>query len=389
MKPDSSPNLDSPAYVPEFTGRLGVQQRVLPSYRVEFFNTLARACPGGLSVFAGQPQRDESIAVADHLGDARYVAVRNLHFGSVHQPYYFCWQGGLLQWLEDWQPDVLVLEANPRNISSYRAARWMHRRGRAVIGWGLGAPGARLDQAGFGGRLRGSGRRGFYRIFNGMIAYSQRGAEEYRALGFPSQRVFVAPNAVMHRPGTDAPSLRPAGYAPLTVLFVGRLQERKRIDNLLRACASLEPDLQPRLTIVGDGPARAGLERLAQQVYPKVVFAGAVHGPALEQYFSSADLFVLPGTGGLAVQQAMGHGLAVIAAEGDGTQNDLVRPENGWRLPPDDLPALQSALREALSDIERLHSMGRQSLQIVREEFNIEAMVAGFLDAVSRISNLR
>ena len=49
---------------------------------------------------------------------------------------------------------------------------------------------------------------------------------------------------------------------------------------------------------------------------------------------------MLPGTGGLAVQQAMAHGLPVIVAQGDGTQDDLVRPENGWQIPPDDLAAL-------------------------------------------------
>jgi glycosyltransferase involved in cell wall biosynthesis len=170
------------------------------------------------------------------------------------------------------------------------------------------------------------------------------------------------------------------------VLFVGRLQERKRLDNLLRACAGLETGLQPELTIVGDGPALPGLQQLAREIYPQVEFAGAVHGSDLERYFSAADLFVLPGTGGLAVQQAMGHGLPVIVAEGDGTQDDLVRPENGWQVPANDITALQNTLREALSDIPRLRRMGSQSLRIVRDEFNIEAMVAGFVAALASIS---
>ncbi len=37
--------------------RLGVQQRVLPSYRVPFFDSLAQVFPQGVSVFAGQPRR--------------------------------------------------------------------------------------------------------------------------------------------------------------------------------------------------------------------------------------------------------------------------------------------------------------------------------------------
>ena len=44
-----------------FPGKLGLQQRVLPSYRVPFFDMLASACNGGMSLFAGQPRAEESI----------------------------------------------------------------------------------------------------------------------------------------------------------------------------------------------------------------------------------------------------------------------------------------------------------------------------------------
>jgi glycosyltransferase involved in cell wall biosynthesis len=107
----------------------------------------------------------------------------------------------------------------------------------------------------------------------------------------------------------------------ITLLFVGRLQARKRIDALLRACAELGTN--PRLLIVGDGPERAALESLAKEIYPSAEFVGAKHGAELKPYFEQADLFVLPGTGGLAVQEAMSYGLPVIVAKGDGTQDDL------------------------------------------------------------------
>ena len=104
---------------------------------------------------------------------------------------------------------------------------------------------------------------------------------------------------------------------------------------------------------MGDGPARQILERLAQEIYPQAQFTGAHYGSELEADFSWADLFVLPGTGGLAVQQAMAYGLPVIVAQGDGTQDDLVRPGNGWQIPPDDLGQLAAALETALEDVSR------------------------------------
>ena len=64
----------------------------------------------------------------------------------------------------------------------------------------------------------------------------------------------------------------------------------------------------------------------------------------------------MPGTGGLAAQQAMTYGLPLIVAKGDGTQDDLVRPENGWQVPAGDQSGFSEALRLALSDVGRLRS---------------------------------
>lgn len=370
-----------------FPGRAALQQRVLPAYRAPFFDTLASACQGGLSVFAGQAPVAENISTTDRLHVARYVKARNRHIFTINSPLYQCWQGGFLDWLQDWQPDVLVVEANPRYPVTRSAIRWMHARNRPVIGWGLGAPplAAGISLPGLLSTWRQQQRLALIKSLDGLIAYSQRGAEEYHLLGFPRERIFVAPNAVTPRP-TLPPPERASGFdgAPV-ILFVGRLQARKRVDNLLRACAALPSQLQPRLLVVGDGPARQHFQELAQEIYPRAEFPGALHGPDLEPYFNQADLFVLPGTGGLAVQQAMAHGLPVIVAQGDGTQDDLVGAENGWTVPPDDLDDLTASLQAALSKPEALRQKGVQSYRIVSEEINLEAMVAVFVQAMNLV----
>ena len=357
----------------QFPGKLALQQRVIPAYRAPFFDLLAEACRDGLTLFAGQPLPIEGIATAQGFRSAQFVATRNRHFRDPQSALYLCWQEGITDWLAAADPDALIVEANPRYLSTRRAVRWMHRRGRPVLGWGLGAPRG-------GNPLERGWRLNFLRSLDGVIAYSQRGAAEYRALGL--ERVFVAHNAVTARPAAPPPEREiPAGGRG-TVLFVGRLQTRKRVDLLLRACAALPPEEQPRLLIVGDGPARAHLQALAADVYPQAEFPGAKHGAELEPYFAAADLFALPGTGGLAVQQAMAHGLPVIVAQGDGTQDDLVRPENGWQITPGDLGALAAALQSALADLPRLRAMGAESYRIVAEEINLEAMAAAFVKAL-------
>ena len=328
-----------------FSGKLALQQRVLPTYRAPFFDLVASACDGGMSLFTGLPRPSEGITTTDELRVTRYELGKNIHlFGGN---FYLCYQQGLLNWLKEWNPDALIVEANPRYLSTSSAVNWMHAQDKPVIGWGLGAP----PVSGF----REQRRISFLRQFDALIAYSQRGADEYADLGFPLDRIFVAHNSVSPSPAWQMPE-RPSTFdlRPV-ILFVGRLQLRKNVDLLLGACAEIQ---NARLVIVGDGPHREEFESLAAEIYPSAEFVGAKHGEELKAYFAEADLFVLPGTGGLAVQEAMSYGLPVIVAQGDGTQDDLVRKGNGWQVPPDDFDALVSTMTDALSDTARLRMMG-------------------------------
>jgi glycosyltransferase involved in cell wall biosynthesis len=360
--------------------RIAIQQRVLPAYRVPFFDMLADTFHGNVSVFYGLPRSHEMLNTNLVPSCARSFRGRNLHLFSSRL--YLCWQAGLMRWLRDWEPQVLVMEANPRYPHSIHAIRWMKRNDRKVIGWGLGSPYPQGVLAG----LRIHQRRSFILNFDALITYSQQGAEQYAKLGFPEERIFIAPNAVAGKP-TLAPPQRPLRYAfnQPQVLFVGRLQERKKVDLLIKASALIPDDLKPQLHIVGDGPARNDLLQLAEATYPAVKFYGAVHGSDLAALFQKADLFVLPGTGGLAVQEAMSFALPVIVGEADGTQSDLVRPGNGWVLKNSTAEELAGIMTDALKDIPQLRKMGAASFDIVKSEVNLENMVAAFKGAIDAV----
>jgi len=355
----------------------------VPLYRAPFFETLATHCAGGLYLFAGDPLRGEGIDPAQNLQQAHLARAENLNLFSPASPFYLCYQRGLLVWLEAANPDALIVEANPRYLSSPVAVRWMRARRRPVLGWGLGPP---------------AGPWGFVRNLDGVIAYSARGAARYVAGGMDAKQVFCAPNAASPAPARPLPKRKspleavPAAdeteSAPrLVILYVGRIQPRKRIPALLAACAALPAHLQPRLVIVGEGAERESLAALARKTYPLAVFTGALRGQALAEQFRAADLFVLPGTGGLAVQEAMSYGLPVIVAQGDGTQDDLVRPANGWQVTPNDDASLRETLHEALSDLARLQRMGAESYRIVRDEINLEQMAQKFVQALLAVQS--
>ncbi len=350
---------------------VGLTQRVLAGYRVPLFDLLAETLPGGLALYAGSPRADEMIDSSRAPEKAVLHRADNLHLFSGK--FYLCIQRDLMDWLKKTDPEALIMEANMRYPMSAFAARWMHSRRRPVIGWGLGTGST-------GGSLLHSHLAGF----DALITYSSAGKQSYINAGFPAERIFTACNAAAPRPKRPMPN-RPADcfLCSPVVLYVGRLQARKRLDLLIRACA--EQESRPALWIVGDGPERAALEAFAKETYPETEFFGAKYGAELTAIFDHADLFVLPGTGGLALQQAMASALPLIAAEADGTQADLVRPQNGIQVAPGSQESLTAAMREMLADPVRLRQMGAESFRIVSEEINLEAMAAVFAKAVESV----
>ncbi len=355
--------------------KIGLVQRVLAGYRVPFFDMLADALQGNLEIFSGESRPDEMIDHSRTPVNAKVWKGKNVHLFSGK--YYICLQMDIIKWLTSWNPDVLILEANRRYPLSIIAALWMRIRRRPVIGWGLGT-GSGLDFT----------QRWFLRFFDALITYSNAGAADYQAAGFSPDRVFVAKNAAAPKPREAMPQRIIAASwekSPI-LLYVGRLQERKRIDLLIRACSALEESFHPILWIVGDGPVREQLVEISATCFPETIFWGALYNESLKEKFDHADLFVLPGTGGLAIQQAMASGLPVVAAEADGTQNDLIRSENGVLIRPGDLDHLIQTIRNLLSDPIHLRKMGEASFRIVRDEINLESMTGKFIEAIQSVT---
>jgi len=143
------------------------------------------------------------------------------------------------------------------------------------------------------------------------------------------------------------------------LLYVGRLSDEKQIEHIGPALEQLP---NTRLALVGDGPARAELERCFAGL--PVTFMGYLRGERLSQAYASADIFVFPSrleTFGLVVIEAMAAGLPVVAARVGGVGDMVSEGVNGYSFASGDQAMLLESLRKIASSTETMRWMGEQA----------------------------
>jgi glycosyltransferase involved in cell wall biosynthesis len=191
--------------------------------------------------------------------------------------------------------------------------------------------------------------------------------------------------------GTDVPAAsRPArrAGAPQTLVTVGHLVARKRHADVLRALAVLTPRHPTlRYAIVGAGPEREALERLAArlEVAERVDFHGQLpHAQAVE-LARTCTLFVMPSTEeafGVAYVEAMAGGVPAIGCRGEPGPEEIAAAGDGLVLvPPGDIERLTQRIDELLSDPHRLHEVRQRARATVAANFTWERCGRQTLDA--------
>ena len=216
------------------------------------------------------------------------------------------------------------------------------------------------------GRLGGYYDLSYYRNCDHLIGNTHGIVEWVRTQGWPAARVHHLPNFADDHAGLvhARPDWLPPGAR--LVLALGRLHRNKAFDVLIRALAGV-PDAV--LVIAGEGPERAALEALARQVgvASRVRMPGWSDDP--RALLAAADLLVCPSRHeplGNVVIEAFSARLPVVAASAAGPVELIDSGEDGILVPPEDVPALASAIGAVLGDAAlaaRLAAGGRRKFE--------------------------
>lgn len=179
---------------------------------------------------------------------------------------------------------------------------------------------------------------------------------------------------------SDADRMKLNGHRIL--LTVGRLVPRKGVDKVLEALPLvLKQHPEVRYVIVGDGPDRQRLQRLAQEigVADCVIFTGRV--PDVKPYLRACDIFVLPTREerrgdiegfGLVYLEAAAMGKPVVASPVGGAAEAVVAEQTGLFVNPFDPQEIASAVCRLLNSPELARQMGEAGRQRVLQEFTWE-----------------
>jgi glycosyltransferase involved in cell wall biosynthesis len=221
-----------------------------------------------------------------------------------------------------------------------------------------------------------------------VIAISSHTATEVRRLAPVDVDIIPYGIGIEAPPNVSAPTV---GNTTFTILFVGRLVDRKGVAYLIQALRHVHP-VNARLVIVGDGPERPRLEQVAHQegVAERVEFWGRVSHDALQRAYRRANVFVLPAivdargdTEGLGVVllEAMSYRIPVIASDVGGITDIVDDGRTGLLVPPGDVPSLAKAIQLVMKDQTRAAELAGAGYTRMREHFSWDAISARW-DAV-------
>ncbi len=351
-------------------GRTVLVALAIGDYRNDFLEQLSTLIPD-LTVVTGDVHLEPSYRASAHLS-VPVTRVRNRYLLGRRL---VLQEGSTLAAI---RAEHCVIEHNPRFLNGWIVPLVRRGLGRPTVQWGhVESRGGRKPVI---GRLRHLQRR----LGGAGLYYTED--ERRLAVATYGDRPpsFVAPNALY----AAADWTPPPTTVPTDVVVIGRLTEGKKPELAVRAFSLARLAPGATLHVVGDGPDRERLERLAAELpmdAKHVVFHGHVADPArLAELFQRSITAVSPGYVGLSITQATWFGCPMVfsATEPHAPEVALARPDHNCIITDrTDAARFATALERAaerFTDPTVRRTIAEETVAV----YTTEAMAAGLAAAV-------
>lgn len=368
----------------------------LPNYRHDFIvNLHERLKKEGYELTIVTGLNNWKKAIIEIEDDLPVKVTRCPTVGFRLGPLNINWQKGLVKSVLQEQPDKVVIMYHVGKLNHSILLLRLLMRKIPFIFWSSGY--RRVDLNNWILNFKHGIKHLFEMRTAGYITYSEYFANILKEKGYDDHKIVVAQNTInVERfiKSNDALGEKKVSR-PIRFLFVGAIIRLKKLDQAIRACKELtDQGYDFRFDIVGGGALKDELVLLSEslQLEDKVQFHGPRYGEEVVPFFRNADVFLLPGTGGLAINEAMAYSLPVICTPGDGTAFDLVQEDqNGYILenayPPGVLTAVMKKFLEM--DNSQIREMGKVSLALVKSKATLDNMARKFAYGILNFANDR
>ncbi|MBW4633615.1 MAG: glycosyltransferase family 4 protein [Iphinoe sp. HA4291-MV1] len=241
--------------------------------------------------------------------------------------------------------------------------------------------------------------RGMMAWFADALITNSHGGEEYltQFLGVKKHKVrrrpYMVPDVktLLQIPKSFGAEYIATQQQNPVFLYVGRIEHRKGLHQLLQACAILNKQkyCSYTLLVVGKGPLKQELERFCRtkNIQDYVKWVGWVDYSSLGAYFRNADVFIFPtleDTWGMVLLEAMAFGKPILCSKWAGAAEMVLEGENGYVFDPYYPETLAQAMKSLIDNPSLISSMGQKSQQLISQH-TPEAAAKFFADIASYV----
>jgi len=227
---------------------------------------------------------------------------------------------------------------------------------------------------------------------NLIYGYNSSSKKYFESLGIPSEKIVVLNNTadtptlkkVIESSSKELPDDMAKQYDinKKYIIFVGTLLPTKRIEDFAEIMAKLKGEYT--LLIVGSGKEEyiQSLKELFKDL--DCIFLGYKRPEELLPYYNISSFCILPGLGGLSINQAMAYGLPVLCTHADGAEEDVVRNDETGYIYQDIDDAIRYIHSKTDEDWKR---MGSNASELMYGEFSLEKECERFINGITKVTN--